>query len=100
MKNTKFSISEMWCTQCGNKGLSIARTANRNREPGHLKKLYCVHCQKETNHAEVRAINGKYTFTDFILEKEYNNFDKTGNRKEPFNIFKNKLIKEGVIIND
>jgi len=63
-----FYTDEFYCTQCGQKGINIIRDSSRQREPGHLKKLYCLHCKKETNHAEIREIGG-YTKEDF--EKEY-----------------------------
>ena len=37
------------------------------RTTRHLKKLFCLHCQEEVNHVEVREIGG-YTEEDFKLE--------------------------------
>lgn len=68
MSKNKYSItSEFYCTECGNKGIPIARKAGQHKEPGHLKKLYCLHCQKETNHAEIRPY-GAYDYEDFEEE--------------------------------
>lgn len=68
MSKNKCSItSEFYCTECGNKGIPIARKAGQHKEPGHLKKLYCLHCQKETNHAEIRPY-GSYNYEDFEEE--------------------------------
>ena len=68
MSKNKLSItSEFYCTECGNKGIPIARKAGQHKEPGHLKKLYCLHCQKETNHAEIRPY-GSYNLEDFEEE--------------------------------
>lgn len=62
-------LNEFYCTECGNKGISVARKVSRLRGAGHLKKLYCVHCKKETNHAEIDPF-GKYTYEDFKEEFE------------------------------
>lgn len=89
------ALSDFYCTRCGNKGIPVFRTAGQEREPGHLKKLFCIYCQDEVNMVEVRQI-GKYNLENFWIEYEYNNFDKEGNRKEPWKQFVSK-IKQGVI---
>ena len=90
-------ISEMYCTCCGKKGISIPRKNNKFRKSGHLKKLYCIYCGAEKNHVEIRPIYDDYTYKDFELEMKYNNFDSEGNRKEPYRIFRRNLKKAGVI---
>lgn len=60
--------SDFYCTECGRKGIPILRQYGQHREPGHLKKLYCIACQKEVNHAEVRDINSNYNYQDFLEE--------------------------------
>ena len=72
-KNKEISKSEFYCTYCAHRGIPIARRVNQQREPGHLKKLFCLHCQKETNHAEIRPF-GKYTLEDFLEEYELGRF--------------------------
>lgn len=67
-KIKKIHISDMYCTSCGKKGIPVARTMGQTREAGHLKKLYCIFCKKDTNHAEVRQY-GKYTVD--IFNKEF-----------------------------
>ncbi len=88
-------LSDFYCTKCGNKGVPIFRTVGQEREPGHLKKLFCLNCQEETNMVEVRQI-GKYNLDDFWIEYEYNNFTKDGTRKEPWKQFVSK-VRQGVI---
>lgn len=83
-------LSDFYCTRCGNKGLPVFRTAGQEREPGHLKKLFCLHCQKEINMVEVRPM-GKYTLDTFLIEYENGNFDENGNRKEPWKQFVSKV---------
>lgn len=78
-KNKTMSTSDFYCTECGNKGIPIARLSYHQREPGHLKKLFCLHCQKETNHAEVRPKGQKYTYENFFEEYSLGRFIN-GNR--------------------
>lgn len=72
-KNQKTILSEFYCVECGNKGIPIARRISQQREAGHLKKLFCLHCQKETNHAEIRPF-GSYLYTDFEEEFKLGRF--------------------------
>lgn len=69
MRANKAKTSEFYCTKCGQKGIPIMRPDNKCREPGHLKKLYCLHCGEVTNHCEIRPI-GHYTYDDF--KEEFN----------------------------
>ena len=89
--------NEFYCCKCGQRGLPIIRTAGAEREAGHLKKLWCMNCKQEVNHAECIPFS-KYTYQEFLLEYNYNNFDEQQNRKEKFGIFKSNLIKKGVDI--
>lgn len=91
------SLSDFYCTKCGNKGIPIFRTVGKEREPGHLKKLFCLHCQEETNMVEIKQ-NGKYTLNDFWIEYEYHNFNN-GERIEPWKQFTAK-VKQGIINNE
>lgn len=86
-----FSISEFYCCKCGNKGISLPRREGQNREAGHLKKLYCIKCQEEQNHVEIREHSGDYTLKDFQLEKKYNNFDENGQRIIPYRILRGQI---------
>lgn len=81
----KILRSTCYCTQCG-EGFPILRNDSKIREPGHLKKLYCNTCLDYTNHAEVREF-GKYTYNDFLIELNYNNFTKNGERIKPWKQF-------------
>ena len=86
-------LSDFYCTRCGNKGIPVFRTVGQEREPGHLKKLFCLNCQDEVNMVEVRSI-GKYNLDDFWIEYEYKNFDENGNRIEPWKQFVAKIRQE------
>ena len=90
-------ISEMYCTSCGKRGISIPRKNNKFRKSGHLKKLYCIYCGAEKNHVEIRPFCSDYNYEDFQLEIKYHNFDDEGNRKEKYRIFRGNLKKEGII---
>lgn len=87
---------EFYCCKCGTKGIPVVRQKGKEREPGHLKKLFCLTCQEQINHAECIA-GSKYQYEDFLLEFNEGNFDETFQRILPYGIFKDKLRKEGVI---
>lgn len=67
-------LSDFYCVVCSNRGLAIPRKKGAQREAGHLKKLYCIYCQRETNHAEIKAVGSSYTKQDFDLEFETGRF--------------------------
>lgn len=75
---TNHTTSEFYCTICGHQGIPIARNKGRQREAGHLKKLFCLRCGQETNHAEIRPF-GSYTLDNFKEEFELGRF-VDGNR--------------------
>lgn len=77
MKN-KYYSSDFYCTKCGNKTIPIPRKAGQDRDKGHLKKIYCLHCQECNNCAEVKPF-GSYTYEDFLEEFELGRFVE-GNR--------------------
>ena len=64
-------INEFYCTECGQKGIPIPRCKGNLRNSGHLKKIFCIHCGKETNHVE---ICGSYCEDDFRKEFEKGRF--------------------------
>ena len=76
-----------FCTGCGHQGIPIMRPKCKNREAGHLKKLYCIYCKKEVNHVEIREQDQKYTEQDFKLEYELGRFIN-GDRIEIKNLMK------------
>lgn len=96
-KNYNIRKSEFYCCKCGRRGLDIHRRPSQQREAGHLKKLFCLYCKEEVNHAEVDP-DFHYTKEDFMLEFKYHNFDENQNRKESLNSLKARLEKEGVNI--
>lgn len=92
-KNNLITDHEFYCVICGSRGIPITRRKGAEREPGHLKKLWCLKCNAETNHAECIP-NSKYTHNDFIREYEVGNFTKEGLRKIPYNQLKGALLNE------
>lgn len=76
----KFLKSDFYCTQCGEKGIPIPRKGAHPREKGHLKKLYCIYCNKETNHVEINP-KTNYTYENFLEEFNLGRF-VDGQRKE------------------
>lgn len=77
-KNINGTKSRFFCTECGKEGLPIQRKRGQERAAGHLKKLYCIYCKKEINHAEIREIGG-YDISDFKQEYSLGRF-VNGNR--------------------
>ena len=67
MGKGKTLTCDFYCTKCGRKGIPLARKLGKQREPAHLKKLYCIYCKEEVNHAEVRPF-GDYKKEDFFEE--------------------------------
>ena len=99
-RNTKLnSLSNFYCTCCGHKGIPIIRKPGRFKEPGHLKKLFCLYCQEEKNMVEIKN-NGTYTLEDFNKEYKYGNFTPEGERKMPYRQFLAYLRKKKVIDNE
>lgn len=72
-KKHQYTTSNFYCTECGGKGIPIMRLTGKDREAGHLKRLFCLKCRKETNHAEVRGF-GAYDENDFREEFELGRF--------------------------
>lgn len=97
-KNNNFAESEFYCTKCGKKGIPVLRRKGQEREAGHLKKLFCLNCQQECNHAECKPYS-HYDYEDFKNEFENGNFNNEGLRILPYGAFKEKMRK-GAIIND
>ncbi len=89
----KFETHTFWCIRCGQQTIPIMRKAGFMHGKFHRKKLYCLHCQKETNHVEIRYPS-KYTLDDFWIEFTHNNFTKEGTRKEPLRQFVSKIRQE------
>jgi len=85
--------NEFYCVKCSRRGIPIARKKGAEREAGHLKKLYCLNCKMETNHAECRPWSG-YTYEDFLLEFNNHNFDEDGNRILTLSEFRSKINNE------
>ena len=62
-----------------------------------MKKLWCLKCNAETNHAEC-IVGSKYTKEDFQIEFKYGNFDENQQRKMTYGQLRDKLMREGVDI--
>lgn len=96
MKKTKdirnYHFSDFYCTVCGKKNFPIIRKPGKEKEPGHLKKLYCIYCQKEQNMIEIKQF-GKYTLQDFYIEYNNGNFID-GIRTLPYKQFISKVEKK------
>ena len=87
------TCSDMYCTQCGKKNIPIRRNPGREREPGHLKKMWCMYCNKKVNMVEVKEYGSGYTKEDFFWEYDNGNFNEDGTRKLPFGLFRQEMNK-------
>lgn len=88
MKGYKVSIEHLfYCTQCGKKGIPIAWKKGKYREPGHLKKLYCLNCKIQINHVECVEYSD---YDSEMFKKEFmsGNFQKDGSRVLPVSQWK------------
>ena len=93
---TNTTLSNMYCTQCGKKNIPIRRKKGKEREPGHLKRMWCIYCNKEVNMVEVRDFGTGYTADDFFWEYYNGNFKEDGTRVLEFGQFRDKMNrKEG-----
>ena len=81
---------QFYCVECGKKGIPVARSKSSQREKGHLKKLWCLNCKKETNHAE---ISKNYPVEIFLYEYNNHNFIN-GNRINSADSMIKKYYKE------
>lgn len=80
MKACKVNLEHyFYCTQCGEKGIPIARNKGQYKKPGHLKKLYCLNCKKEINHVECIEYS---SYDSEMFQKEFlsGNFKTDGSR--------------------
>lgn len=63
MKGEKLSgATQLYCMNCGRKGIPIVRKKSKQKEKFHRKKLYCIHCKREVNHIECRTDEDVLTF--------------------------------------
>lgn len=52
MKKSKTEIHRFFCPRCGTENVPLARKLSKRKEKGHLKKLYCYHCNILINQVE------------------------------------------------
>ena len=97
MANNPYEFNEFYCVLCGNRGIPIVRKRNAAREAGHLKKLFCLTCGKETNHAECKP-NSKYQYSDFLIEFNCHNFTPEGLRIKPYSELKEAIKNEKTLV--
>lgn len=77
MKNRRnFTMSQFWCTCCGQHIIDLPRPYREQREPGHLKKIYCPWCKAEKNAVEIKPFGSSYILEDFKQEFKLGRFKK------------------------
>ena len=95
-KNKTVVKNDFYCVECGNRGIPAARTTRHQREAGHLKRMYCMNCHKETNMVEIKPYGDNYNLDLFLVEYKLGNF-KEGQRVISLSDFKQKLNNEELI---
>lgn len=45
---------DFYCICCGKKGIPVMRKVGHQHSKHHMKKLFCITCQKEVNHVECK----------------------------------------------
>ena len=53
MKILKTVRTQLVCLECGNI-VTIQRRFGREKSVGHIKHLYCYHCEERTAHFEIK----------------------------------------------
>ena len=74
MARDSYQEHNFYCIRCGNKGIPLSRNRGHQHGRFHRKKLYCMTCKEEVNHAEVRPFIMTYTEEDFKEEFELGRF--------------------------
>ena len=72
MSNQSTSLVRCFCTNCQFE-MPIAKKQSKRKEPGHLKKLFCIRCGDQHNFVEIHE-NSSYTLDIFKKEFELKNF--------------------------
>lgn len=70
----RYNSTEMhffYCLNCGNLAYELPRRKSKQYKKGHLKKLYCPHCQKECNSYECRNEIEAYEFKEKYANGDY-----------------------------
>lgn len=64
MNGKSITESDFYCTVCGRRGLMLPRRAGKQRNKGHIKHMWCIHCRQICPHLEVRDCD--YTIENVI----------------------------------
>lgn len=73
MGRQSFTISDFYCAKCGAKGMPLPRKKAKQKERGHMKKLFCLQCKCEVNHVEVKPFSD-YDYSMFREDFEGGKF--------------------------
>ena len=63
--------SELWCINCGNRGIPVIRARSMRKEKGHRKALYCTTCRMVINHIETRSVEEAEKFREDFVAGRY-----------------------------
>lgn len=71
MKRSKTEIHRFFCPRCGTENVPLARKLSKTKAKGHLKKLYCYHCNVVINQIECRNDQEVEEFREKFNNGEY-----------------------------
>lgn len=64
MRRKSTVVHDFYCTNCGKKGIPLARTKSLQHGKFHRKKLYCIYCKETVNMVECRTDEEVYDFKE------------------------------------
>lgn len=62
---------DFYCICCGKKGIPVMRKVGHQHGKHHMKKLFCITCQKEVNHVECKNYEDVIEFEKKFKQGEY-----------------------------
>ncbi len=67
----KMVTHDFYCICCGKKGIPVARNRGHQHGKLHMKKLFCLTCQKEVNHVECKNYEDVLEFREKFERGDY-----------------------------
>lgn len=73
MSKSQKITNRFFCINCGQEGIPLARSAGKQREKHHRKKLWCYSCKQTLNHIECKNSIEVMEFQDNFKKGVYVN---------------------------
>ena len=71
MKKQSMTATTLYCPVCGKKGIPIMRKTGKQKPSFHRKWLYCIYCNRLTNHVECRSEEDILLFQEMYSDGEF-----------------------------